>query len=138
MKNIKKIFKNQKGFTLVELIIVIAILAVIAAVAAPNMIGHVQSSRKSTDVTNANLIANAAITYLAEKGDTADTLSLTSIESSDAKVTSIKYYLQKIPKPQFKSGNFALEIENNGKIKVYIQSGSQNYEVYPEVHSDWQ
>ena len=44
----KKFRKNNKGFTLVELIIVIAIIAVLAAVAAPQYIKYVERSRNAT------------------------------------------------------------------------------------------
>lgn len=45
----KKFRNNNKGFTLVELIIVIAIIAVVSAVAAPQYIKYVENSRKAMD-----------------------------------------------------------------------------------------
>ena len=41
--------KNNKGFSLVELIIVVAIMAVLIGVLAPQYIKYVEKSRKSTD-----------------------------------------------------------------------------------------
>jgi type IV pilus assembly protein PilA len=52
--------KNNKGFTLVELIIVIAIIAVLAAVLAPQYIKYVEKSREATDANAVNEIAHAA------------------------------------------------------------------------------
>lgn len=51
MKNLlaKRVKKNNKGFTLVELIIVIAIIAIIVAVLAPNYVKYVEKSRWSAD-----------------------------------------------------------------------------------------
>lgn len=50
---------NNKGFSLVELIIVIAIMAVLVGILAPQYLKYVQRSRVSTDITNAEEIANA-------------------------------------------------------------------------------
>ena len=61
MKKFNELRKNEKGFTLIELIIVIAILAIIAAVAVPNIISAVDNSRRSADVANAKIILNAAV-----------------------------------------------------------------------------
>lgn len=47
---------NNKGFSLVELIIVIAIMAVLVGVLAPQYLKYVNNSKVSTDITNAGNI----------------------------------------------------------------------------------
>lgn len=48
----KKIKSNNKGFSLIELIIVIAIMAVLVAIIAPNLTKYLGSSKKQTDNKN--------------------------------------------------------------------------------------
>lgn len=50
---------NNKGFSLVELIIVIAIMAVLMGVLAPQFLKYVESSRKQKDESAAEEIRNA-------------------------------------------------------------------------------
>jgi len=57
---------NNKGFSLVELIIVIAIMAILVAVLAPTYLKFVERSRKSTDVSNVAEIVTALQTYAAD------------------------------------------------------------------------
>jgi type IV pilus assembly protein PilA len=55
----KKEVTNNKGFSLVELIVVIAIMAVLMAVLAPALLRYVEKSRKQTDESSAAEITNA-------------------------------------------------------------------------------
>lgn len=59
MKKLKEMKKNNKGFSLVELIIVIAIMAVLMAVLAPQFLRYVERSRLQSDNTAIGEIANA-------------------------------------------------------------------------------
>ena len=58
--------KNNKGFSLVELIIVIAIMAVLIGVLAPQFIKYVEQGRRSTDITNAEEIRSAILADIAD------------------------------------------------------------------------
>ena len=51
--------KNNKGFSLVELIIVIAIMAVLIGVLAPQYIRYVEKSKKQADISAVNEVYNA-------------------------------------------------------------------------------
>jgi prepilin-type N-terminal cleavage/methylation domain-containing protein len=67
----KKMKKKQKGFTLVELIVVVAILGVLATLLVPKIMGNVEESRKQTAIANARTIASEITMHNAmlDKGD---------------------------------------------------------------------
>ncbi|MBQ6318406.1 MAG: prepilin-type N-terminal cleavage/methylation domain-containing protein [Lachnospiraceae bacterium] len=58
---------NNKGFSLVELIIVIAIMAILVGVLAPQFIKYVDKSRASTDIQNIQQYKTAVEVYVADK-----------------------------------------------------------------------
>ncbi len=62
----KKENMNNKGFSLVELIIVIAIMAILIVVLAPQYLKYVERSRNSTDMQNARSLMTAAETWAAD------------------------------------------------------------------------
>lgn len=60
---IKKMKENQKGFTLVELIVVIAILAVLALLLVPRILGNVGDAKRSSALADARVIASEVNTH---------------------------------------------------------------------------
>lgn len=99
----KKMLKNKKGFSLVELVIVIAIMGVLAAVAISMFNGMIQRSRRQADNTRAQQIQKAIVTYMAEVGD----MELAQMNSGAAKpgVDVIIEWLQGQHEVEFSDGS---------------------------------
>ncbi len=60
--------KNNKGFTLAELLIVVAIIAVLVAVAIPVFTNQLEKSREATDVANVRSAYAEIMTQYLEDG----------------------------------------------------------------------
>ena len=63
----KKLVKNEKGLTLVELLAVIVILAIVAAIAVPAIGNVIENSRYKATKSDAITVLNAANIYFTEK-----------------------------------------------------------------------
>lgn len=87
MKNeMKK--KNNKGFSLVELIVVIAIMAVLMVVLAPAMLRYVEKSRIQKDESAVGEIINAANIALSDETVNAAVSKTTTIVISTGSITT--------------------------------------------------
>lgn len=80
-KFLKERKKNNKGFTLVELIIVIAILAILVGLLAPQYTKYVEKSRKAADVDNMEEMVKAVQVYAV------DNAINTSEDATEATIT---------------------------------------------------
>ena len=67
--------KDNKGFTLVELVIVIAILAILVGILAPQYTKYVEKSRQAADIDNMEEMVKAVQVYVVdERTETKDTV----------------------------------------------------------------
>ena len=69
-------FKGQKGFTLIELMIVVAIIGILAAIAIPNFIAYQSKSKQSEAKVSLGAIFTSVVAFQAESNPTTYDASL--------------------------------------------------------------
>ena len=69
MKKVKKLFKNSKGFTLLELLVVVLIIGILAAVALPQYRKSVEKTRASEALMNIQVMEQAVKSYTLARGN---------------------------------------------------------------------
>lgn len=74
-KALHKKAMGEKGFTLIELIVVVAILGLLATLVVPRVIGVKADAEKATNDVNEKIIKNALERYYAENGKYPGSLS---------------------------------------------------------------
>jgi type IV pilus assembly protein PilA len=135
--------KNNKGFSLVELIIVIAIMAILAGALAPALIKYIAKSRRSTDVSNAQTIATAVTNALSVEDayDAAVGGTSYTVSNSGTGITPVSVFSDEVLdqlgtstyKPKYDKGqSFIFTLSSDLKtFKIYVNSS----ELYPDVNS---
>lgn len=136
-----RFFKNKKGFTLIELIVVIAILGILALIAIPRLAGFQETSRIRSDIANANTIASL-VAVLHANGDIASgTYTLTGATPSGDLLDIQNGLRGEWPavRATTQSANpvFEVAIDDNGVVTVITAKadGTNGIQIYPNPSS---
>lgn len=119
----KKIVKNKKGFTLVELLAVIVVLAIIILIAMPSVMSAMDKARRNALITEVTEITKIAQTAYAD-------------DSMGTGITSICYNLEYLvehgyldKKLEGYTGAVLLSVNADGKVSsdIIISNGVYSY-----------
>ncbi len=131
---------NNKGFSLVELIIVIAIMAILIAVLAPQYIKYVEKSRESADLDNWQAVLSAMqVAYadvdnpVAANASVQCTAKNTALASAGTGATSLGNAFaslgtdisgMKMKSSKFSTATLSATIDSDGIVKITCDNAS--------------
>jgi len=116
----RKINWSNKGFSLVELIVVIAIMAVLVGLMAPTLIKNVEKSRESVDIQTLDSVRQSVVTALSNEKVYSEFLS-ESITISAPHIT----YMDDIKSATTRlNGELSKELDDDGILTAKFNSNA--------------
>ena len=146
LKFLKDKKKDNKGFTLVELVIVVAILAILVGILAPQYTKYVEKSRKAADAANLENLVTVIKTAAADASDSVpvdeytilinkDGTSVTAKTATTTNQKTIETVVTEFAGDKWKKTSLKSSRWTNGEIKAVIdvqQDGKITVEYTPK------
>lgn len=130
MQALKKILKNNKGFSLIEVMAAVVMMVVLMSVVIPNVMGMNAKGRLDADIISASAIGKAVELYAIENedmdGDTDEIIK--AIESEG--------YVKGVGVPKSRGYSWQIDVDDNGRVKVEISKGGEEKLLYPNIEGE--
>lgn len=112
----KKLRKDNKGFTLVELIVVLVILAILAAILVPALLGYIDEAKQK------QLVLHGKSVYTAAQAAASQAYATNMVPSSSGKTNFVKKVSEISDADEFGATIV--------KAHIYFKSGSGKHDPY--------
>ncbi len=144
MKKLREMKKNNKGFSLVELIVVIAIMVVLVAVLGSVILGYIDESKYSKDIQALDAVDTAIGLMVADpNSDWSDAkgkqTTLAKLMENTANKVLGETLAEVFKGDDFQNSSSAFEgittadvkvRIDNGAVKIYVPSKDSNFDPY--------
>ncbi|MEL7568046.1 MAG: prepilin-type N-terminal cleavage/methylation domain-containing protein [Dehalobacterium sp.] len=117
LQKMRNMIKNDKGFTLIELMVVVVILGILAAIAIPRFTDKTAQAERAREKADIKIIQNAIDMYYFDEKDYPTDLE-GSVTPDDLEAL-VPNYLQSVPE-----GIATIDFGDNGVIEVinYVEN----------------